>query len=906
MLFVTGRRHYPSSELVDKGKGKEVIPEEKVSQAEADARALSKSLAPPPSKPLTRTAIGIALETIGLWNDAWNDSPLLLAAVLRFFDFTWQHLIDFGTALDDFRSLPEAWEFIVDIAFYDAGEDPDNDGESIAYCYRTMAKAHAVRILALDIQAAISEGSPALKPTSFVALKKALSDSSRLSSALVGSRKTVGAMHTSCAPALHEGIFSLLSEAFPEIDIDALRLPPSSHPLDDTRKYGPGYLYSLPSLRRKLDGFVSESNYTVEAGRLADVIAKTALINVNFSKLEAQISNTRSWGQLLEIALPLLRKDSSIAAAIASVSLGVAEIIATEDRVGQIMNTVHQERLSILLMLETVAASRSKDDLVTLLTHISEIFTSTSLPVLESVARRGYPQYFRTLFRLAFFIFQKIRTADTTTKPPFSDSQTEVCSSAVDTILRVMITATRDILMMARGTKDVQLSEDLTLAVSVVSQIISSPFVPSASIWLSYCQSVDLFRRGFEVFVYMEQIDGRPLYAQQVLDLCLSMATATPRAAEQMALEGLFTALTNNALTALAESGSISVVSGDGQRTPQHELWTSMLALVVALISALGSSTQFVEQEVTGFVRLYQAQISVALRWNADDPMTFPGLEELQNVVALVQGLVQRGGDGVNLGKVLEGLMDQVMHLLQHVVYALLHPNLLAGLIDAVSQDERAWIEKDVMGAEVDLGKRAAVGAFTLGLIQIAQGILDSLLAYTGAFSTLTSEIGDWRTEKALVIPVGYFVDIHRLKEILILVLQSAAVTTNEIASIGTIFDLASFCLDTTRKPSTLAISPPTSLPYTPLPPYSTERMTLLTQHTLEASLLLAATQLGLWLVKPEITIGRGSAAMKREIVGELKGDLLSVLNKVGGEGTKGSTELFRILKGFVHRCIVE
>lgn len=139
---------------------------------------------------------------------------------------------------------------------------------------------------------------------------------------------------------------------------------------------------------------------------------------------------------------------------------------------------------------------------------------------------------------------------------------------------------------------------------------------------------------------------------------------------------------------------------------------------------------------------------------------------------------------------------------------------------------------------------------------------------------------------------------------------QKATVTSNERASIGTLFDLASFSLDILRQPSTPLPPPATT---SPLPPYSSETMSTTVQQTLEATLLLAATQLALWLQRIEPT--RAGGLMRREITGELAGDLLSTLERtanLGGKGEKGkkdkglSMELVGVLKGFLKEQVVE
>lgn len=400
-------------------------------------------------------------------------------------------------------------------------------------------------------------------------------------------------------------------------------------------------------------------------------------------------------------------------------------------------------------------SSPKVEDLAILLRETSNIFANTALPPLDSVTRRSSPSFHRTLFRIAYFLFRKLNLfGDDRGRSLFQNTPRAELEQPTDTILRIMISATHDLLLLAKASKDVEVEQDLALAVAVVSQVVHSPFVSSAGIWLAYCQSVDLFRSAFDVFVFMEQIDGRPLYAQHVLDLCLSMASASPLAAEAMALEGLMTALSNNALSATAEAGEIRVTSIEGERTPQHELWTSMLALVVSLVSALGDSTWFVEQEVTGFVRLYHPQISVAMGWTADSSLTLPGLEETQNAAALMHGVVHRTGSS---SPVARDLVEQALHLLQQVVYAILHPNHLVSLIEPVTPEERALVEKDAAATDEVLEKRPVVGSVTLALLQLSRVIVDSLLAYTHAFSTLTKDESEWRMDRAIVYPVRDF-----------------------------------------------------------------------------------------------------------------------------------------------------
>lgn len=100
---------------------------------------------------------------------------------------------------------------------------------------------------------------------------------------------------------------------------------------------------------------------------------------------------------------------------------------------------------------------------------------------------------------------------------------------------------------------------------------------------------------------------------------------------------------------------------------------------------------------------------------------------------------------------------------------------------------------------------------------------------------------------------------------------------------------MASFCLDILRQPPNPTVAHPTPPSLAPLAPFSTEILSQDAQHTLEAVLLLSTTQLALWLYRPA-TPSRASAAMHREITGELAGDLLAILDKVGNLGKTAAT----------------
>ena len=739
MLFITGR-HYPFANSVeDKGKGK----------ATDQTTDISTMISTPFFRPLPRTAIGVALEVVSISTETFPDSPALLAAVLRFLDFLFQFLTDFGSALDDCRNRPEFWTAIAEIAFTVVGARPvDEEQAVVGYCHKVIAKSHAVRILALDLQLSLSQKTKTSETASSKALVAMMVRPKEFSKAIAG------ATASSFDPGLHQDNFDHVAELFPILSVDALRKPTHSHPLD-SRSFGSDYLFSIPLLRRKLDGLISHYSTVDGQDPVQDAIARIHEINFNYSLVDAQISHTRAWRQLLEIALPVLRSSTAVAVPAQEAAALVAAAVAGEERGGQVSLVLHSERLSILLALVDVTAinSATQGDIAGLVNHLSNIVNNESLPPLDSIAVKIQPRFHHTLFALTYSLYRRLNLQSTPTA--LTPEQQSAFAASTDAILQFMILGTRDLFVRAQVTQGQELASDLSLAVGVLGQLIRSNGAPTPSLWLSYCQTSSLFHVAFDVFARMDGVDGRPLYAQSVLDLCISMAAFTPRAAESMAVEGIMAALTNNALTAQVEAGAIIIVSADGQRTPQHEIWTSILALVVALVSALGGSTQFVQQEVTGFVRLYASQIRSALSWIADSRLTLAGLEELDLTISLLHGVVGSSA-GVVSKSIASIYFDSSLFLLQQIVYSVLHPNQLISLVEPVTLEEQAWLEGKGTTGEGDASE-SQVRSVVFALLRIATKIVDSLLLYTYAVETLTRDSSEWKVEGAIISPVHFF-----------------------------------------------------------------------------------------------------------------------------------------------------
>ncbi|GAA5938294.1 uncharacterized protein JCM15063_000694 [Sporobolomyces koalae] len=891
MLLVTGEQ-YPSFDLAltkadsaDKGKAK--------IQSQA---LLGVSVAGLGTKPLGRTAYGIAVDSLESWRTSWTERPTVLAAMLRFLDFVWQHLADYGDSVDELRKNDVLWQKLVEIATEDIGPEPIEADEVEPYCHRLMAKSHAIRIITLDVEHALGRtGAKAQDAPSYKTFLASFRDPKRLLASLSC------AIASSSDPELHNDVNELIRTSFSGIDLSSLRLPPPSHPLDRSRTCGPSYIYSLPLLRRSLDGFLAQQSTDDQETSMighdtfSEIVEQTARLNCNFSLLEAQMLGTKSWRQSLETLLPLLRSDKAVQVAVAQTVVSIAKDVAQEDRGGQVMQTLHVERLEILLSLVeivyTSTGAEAKTALIELAEMVSLILTNASLDVIDSISRRTAPAFHSPLFRTAFFLVKQLDNLSKTSPQVFSGAEKSQLEQHVASILRVTLSALRELFSIARSDKVPEIEQDLALVIAVLSQILNSPFAPSSALWLAHCHSLDLFRVALAVFVPMDQSEsGRPLYAQLVLDFCLLVANSSPQAAEQVALDGVMTALTNNALTETAESGAIPIFSSvDGSQTPQHRIWTSMLALVVSLVSALGESTRFVEQDVTGFVRLYSAQISRATSWTADSTITAAGLEELSLIVVLLHALSKLSSRGTSQSlarTVAIVFVEQCLYLLQHLVYILLHPNHLSSLIEGTSPEARALIEKEA--AESDVAKKPVLQATTLAILQLARDMVGSLAEFADAWKMLTTESTEWKSESAVVLP-------------------TATVTATEKSSIGTLLDLVSFCTDVIEPSSSGSASLPTSTAssvFPSLPVFSTTLLEQTAKETMEAAALLAVTQVGLWgAIGSGPQAGQRGAAFSRTL-NELVTDLAESIDKaVASDRSKGANVqdkgwILQLLKG--------
>jgi nuclear pore complex protein Nup188 len=346
--------------------------------------------------------------------------------------------------------------------------------------------------------------------------------------------------------------------------------------------------------------------------------------------------------------------------------------------------------------------------------------------------------------------------------------------------LNFVIGALQLVFDSARSRLDLELDRDMELLVAVFEQCTRPDINKSSIHWLTRCQETDVIKSSLELFSRIDlvglsdlsvlRLRRQPLYSPHVLTFHVALAGVS-LAAERFASEGVLAAYSNNSISPAISAGLIDVTLPElpGERSPAHRAYCSMLAIVAGVVSALGRHNHFFDAEASGFVQLYGDQITRALSWTIGDPITFSLIEEIEQIVNLFYSIAASTPSAANTNpavtKVLRVFSNHALMLLQQINYALTHPNHLASLLEPVTADERAQIEKEprqspgasLSSSEImDPMKRPLTTRLMHRLFRLSSSILSTLISISHADDVLMKEQEDWSLNEALVIPVGF------------------------------------------------------------------------------------------------------------------------------------------------------
>ena len=760
-LFVRGKFHIPDV----KGKGKE-----KEEQQDGEG-------SDDPS------AVKAACEALSHWEGLWESNPHLLASVLEFLEVVWRHALEHKSALESTRAEAHFWQSIAKIGGIEVGPRPEWVTEAVVevdgqlhsdrhmavsdYAYRIRAKAHAIQIVALDIELSLAGQAASDVKTSKAPSYKAIESYFASTEELIDHISEGITNHYD--PDCHMKLAANIQHAYP-----ALATLQSSEDMDD-REFGDDYVFPTELVRERVQ-------LTTEVDA-EDIRHQVYTVNLNLSLADAGVALTRSWKRLLQITSPLLRADDLIRESALGAAESISGDIAAESKVGPVMVAIHAERLALLLGLMEVSwfrppnrssAAKEIGLFVALTAHIQDLITSETFPPAAALRSDRTTRFHRVIVQIIYFFAHKTRIYGQTPKA-YNAEQRLTISSALTEGLRFVIEGLRDTFDLARAKADVELDRDMELLVPTFEQCTRPDLPLAPSIWLARCQEIDIIRASLELLVRTD-VTGlddltllrnrrSPLYARHILFFHLTLARL-PSSAERLANGGVVAAYANVNIRAALTAGVLEPTTPEypGERSPSHKAWCTMLAVITSVTAAMANS-HFIDDEALGFIHLYGAQITHSLTWRAGEPLTLPFLEELGHVVALFYTIASCSSPRSDwTAPTLRTYAQRASEVLQDLNYALTHPNHLASLLEAVTMEERTQIEKDARTLSVDSSaqlvepsKRPLLAALVQKLLLVARDLTSSLVIITEAETVLTCDASEWPSEEALVPPVCDF-----------------------------------------------------------------------------------------------------------------------------------------------------
>ncbi|QRV72805.1 nucleoporin [Ceratobasidium sp. AG-Ba] len=842
----------------------------------------------------------IALEIVDNRELLWEVNPELLAAALELLDNVWQRALEHLSALESTRTNSQFWadlsalaaiesdtsdfDFMVEHVTY--GSSPFSDRHEVPdICYQRVAKAHAIHIIALDIALAPRKDTTSA-PASLAAFEKITKDIRKLLRSAVNRGHKHHSMDT---------VRRFVDEEVPGLRLDAFR--PS--PPNISRSFGDNYVLDLSKVKDCAwhyleDDFVREEwNQTL--------LVNLCQLNIEWSLADSQIALTRSWVRLVTAAAPWLRSKPNTRTALLDCASDVAELAGSSEQPGDLAASVHTERLNVLLALaDALGLSKLADvnlakQFVEFSEHVQRVITNPRFPPLESAQENPNKGFHCALLQLIYFTAHHGRFF-LGSGSKLTAIQRQKIVSTVAAALDFIVDALRSNFDTARSVLSPDLDQDIQLMVLTFGQVVRPELFPAPSTWLSRCQNNDIIRASLELFVRLDltgqahpeyyRTNHQALYARSLFEFYLILATYR-NSAERLAQENVILAFTTNQLSPALESGVVDVLHIElpGERSPAHRVWCRMLGITTALVGHLSHNSHFVDSDVTSFVRLYRRQIMRTLEWSVSEPLTAPLIDEMLRVVELFHMIAQVPNADNTLGR---EFVHVAHRLVQHLSYALAHPNLMLNLLEPLTADERVLIEADEAAGGSEVGIVDPIGKPVLArvgmaLFKVLRILLSAVMLFVKADNVILKlDEGEWDYSWEKLQP-------------------TVSVSMEDNSSIGTMIELGRTAIDVLRHLNSFKTPPAPSrgltTPLLTLPKFELKVAQNEVQTTLELVLAYSTSQIALWLREP------GGERWEREIKGTVADDVQGLLTRaagaVGGRDAEGAA-VFEILSGFL------
>lgn len=655
----------------------------------------------------------MAIDEILDWKSLVRDGPRALAGVLGYCQAVLASP-SASSAVDLLRKDAPFWQAVFDVSVKNVplpsqwAEDMPSAVQD--YSYTVQSKANATSLLATDLALALN--SPETVETKAQSL---VLSAFRNAGQLQDIAQNV--THTSCDPALHEHEDAALKDS--GVNLSRLR----TICLPEERDYGIEYLYDWTPV------ILNDSEEQTAVDR------SLAILNLNWSQLDADVALTKAWRTLSDIALAWTEGDSLAAKAALSAASVVSGTLASEDQGGDVMLAIQTERLGVLaVLLDTALCPESEASdpaaVKVLAQSVRRIVESNLFNPMLSLRHPELPPIHRPVLRILLSLSQaRTGAAESEVIEVLFDSGASFALEAADCLLDMTV---RD--------RTVSTESDLGLVVGLLCEM--SCVSASLTTWLDKLMQVNLIPRSLEVLVRCRATDGvLPAHFHTILLLHLAIASKGPTA-EKLAVSGILPAYADNAVAVAAEQAAI-----DPDNESLHRAWCDMLTVVNALLSSLSQTGSFARSDVVPWVRVVLPQMHRALSWNGETPLSQPALDEITQVVNVFYGLA----DAVRSRP--HGLLDDfspsALSLLGGIRFALSHPHRYCTLLVPSSEEEQAALEKELSIIEtqkddinlLNASKTPVVAARTRRLIDLARAALITLVRFTRAWDILGGEV---------------------------------------------------------------------------------------------------------------------------------------------------------------------
>ncbi|KAK7058619.1 hypothetical protein VNI00_002255 [Paramarasmius palmivorus] len=875
-------------------------------------------------------AINIACDTMANWEQLWEANPQLLSSVLRFLYVVWQHGLEHKGSLEKVRSQVDLWKQVSGVGCSELGPIPEFETETyvqvdgrrrsnlhecvIEHCHRTVAKAFALRMIGLDIGMHLQsqpKDKPPTKAVSFQAIEPRLRSQDDLTELLSE------ATPSSYVPDLHDRLSDLFTDKFPGLTVAQLE----SKWMADEREYGDDFFYSAALLHSRLQSHRSDLTgfEDVESAE-----RQLTSINLNLSLSHTQTSLVEAWQFLLNQVKPYLGTDNGEKPILFSVASLISFDLTQEKRLGDMAASIHGNRLSLLLAVLELAwffDSEKKTEIksfIEIIDSIRGIVLNEYQPPSKAIQGTCPIPFHRPLLHLVYFCTKSARRLIRRPKALEGDQRQKI-SLLMEASLNLVIDGLRVVFMAAASRADDALDQDMELLIAVFEQCTRLDITPSSISWLARCQETDVIKASLELYTRIDlvglsdlqslSVRKRPLYSCHILTFHMALASI-PLVAERFANEGVLSAYSNTNLTGVVSAGLLDEILPElpGLRSPAHQAYCSMLAVVSGVVLVMGKYNHYFDTESCGLVQLFGDQIARALSWHAGESITFPLIEELEQTLNLFHSIAldaQSADAHPEVANVMRVFSPLALRLLQQLNYAISHPNHLASLFEPITADDRAL--QDQSSSSGDVMKRPLIVHLIHRLFQISTSIVSTLVCISKADVVLTGDQHDWPLQEALVVP-------------------HSKVVLGETASIGTLLELGNSTLDVLKNLCNLPagqsmIQAPTMAENKSTSQLDVRQGVTVTRRHLEGILTYTVTQLAMWLSKPDFDgpstdmetdeqsmdiqktdpskdrrAPRSSVAlgdrMRRGMTGEMAADIQSLLNKAKPVITKSETVL--------------